>query len=165
MDRFPSACLTAAALLVWTSAQAQPAAHPLNFFEGVTDSQGTMKVILNRPYRTHSTGIGRIAGDGSLLLVQRVEDEGKVPHERRWLIRQAGPGHYAGSMSEATSPVVIDEIDGRFRFRFSMKGHLSVEEWLAPLVGGATARTTITVRKFGMTVATSEAMIRKVTAS
>ena len=68
-------------------------------------------------------------------------------------------------MSEASSPVTIDEIGGRYRFRFKMKGNLSVEQWLAPMAGGRSARNRMIVRKFGMTVGSGEGIIRKVTAS
>ena len=42
-----------------------------------------------------------------------------------------------------------------------MKGHLSVEQWLAPLAGGLSARNSMTIRKFGMTVGTGDGMVRK----
>jgi hypothetical protein len=42
-----------------------------------------------------------------------------------------------------------------------MKGNLGVEQWLKPADGGNSARSITRVKKFGMTVATSDAMIRK----
>ena len=66
---------------------------PLNFFEGRTESAGMIKLFMKKAYRTRSIGRGVIESDGSLLLVQQVEDEGKPPRERRWRIRQVGPGH------------------------------------------------------------------------
>jgi hypothetical protein len=65
-------------------------------------------------------------------------------------------------MSEATGPVAIDQIGARYRFRFKMKGHLSVEQWLAPLPGGKSANNSMTVRKFGVAVGNGEGTIRKV---
>ena len=64
-------------------------------------------------------------------------------------------------MNEAAGPVVIDEIGDRFRFRFKMKGNLSVEQWITPNAGGKTGRTKLTIKKLGMTVANSEGTIRK----
>jgi len=116
---------------------------------------------MKRPYKSRSVGRGEIKTDGSLHLVQRVEDEGKPVHERRWHIRQVGPGRYAGTMSEAKGPVTIDEVDGRYRFRFKMKGNVSVEQWIAPLPGGKTASTKVTIRKMGITVGQSEGTIRR----
>lgn len=160
-----AATATAAPAAASPQAQSLPAqsppAHPMRFFEGRTESVGTVKAFMRKPFRSRSIGRGRIEPDGSLSLVQRVDDEGKPPRERRWRIREVGSGRYSGTMSEATGPVTIDEVGGRYRFRFKMKGNLSVEQWLAPLAGGMSARNFMTVRKFGMVVATGDGMIRK----
>ena len=150
-----------AAFLVSATATAEPL-KPLRFFEGRTESFGTIKLFLKKPYRSHAVGRGIIEPDGSLLLVQQVEDDGKPPRERRWRIRQIGPGRYSGTMSEANGPVTIDEVGGRYRFRFRMKGNFAVEQWLSPLPGGMSARNNMRVRKFGMTVGTSDGTIRKI---
>lgn len=151
----------ALACLAPASAHAQKAIDPLRFFEGRTDSEGMVKVMLSKPHRMHSIGDGRIEADGSLSLVQKVEEEGKPARERRWHIRATGPGRFSGTMSEASGPVTIEEIDGRYRFRFKMKGGLNVEQWLTPLPGGASARNTLLVKKLGVTVATGDGVIRK----
>lgn len=140
---------------------AQPVGDPLRFFEGRTESDGTVKVMLGKPHRMRSHGHGRLEPDGSLSLVQRVEEEGKPARERRWRIRKVAPGRFAGSMSDATGEVTIEEVEGRFRFRFRMKGGMSVEQWLTPISGGTAARNSLTVRKLGVTVATGDGIIRK----
>lgn len=150
-----------AATLVPTAATAGPPLHPLQFFEGRTEGSGMIKIFLKKPYRSHSVGRGRIGPDGTLSLIQRVDDEGQPPRERRWQIRQVGSHRFSGTMSEAIGPVTIEEVGSRYRFRFKMKGNLSVEQWLAPLAGGMAARNSMTVRKFGITVGTSEGIIRK----
>ena len=156
-------CLLAAmAGLVPAAAATAGPLQPLQFFEGRTESVATVKSILKKPFKSRSLGRGRIEPDGSLTLVQRVEDEGKPPRERRWRIRRTGPARFVGTMSDASGPVTIDEVDGRFRFRFKMKGNLSVEQWLAPTNGGMAAGNVLTVRKLGMTVGTSTGIIRKV---
>lgn len=152
------------AALVLFAAQPVPAqgiGDPLRFFEGRTDSSGTMKVMMRKPHRMRSLGQGRIEADGSLSLVQKVEEEGQPPRERRWHIRPAGPGRFTGTMSEASGPVTIEEVGGRYRFRFKMKGGVSVEQWLAPLPGGMSARNTLSVKKLGVTVASGDGTIRK----
>ena len=150
-----------AAFLVAATATADPL-KPMRFFEGRTEGFGTIKLLFKKPYRSHSVGRGLIEPDGSLLLFQQVQDEGKPPRERRWRIREIGPGHFTGAMSEAIGPVAIDQVGGRYRFRFKMKGNFAVEQWLAPLPGGMSARNSMTVRKFGMTVGTSDGTIRKI---
>ena len=155
----------AAALLLPAPAAAAPAGSPMQFFEGRTEGSGTIRILLGKSFRTRSIGHGRFEPDGSLLFVQRVVDDGRPPRERRWKIRQTGPRRFTGTMSEATGPVTIDEVGGRYRFRFRMKGNLSVEQWLVPLAGGSVARNTMTIRKFGVKVGTSEGLIRRVAAS
>ena len=134
---------------------------PLRFFEGRTETQGRVRVMFRREYESHSIGQGRIEPDGSLTLVQRVFDEGKPPHERRWRVRQVGPNRYSGTMTEAVGPVAIEKVGERYRFRFKMAGRLSVEQVLTPLPGGRSARTSTKVRKLGMVVATTDGIVRK----
>ena len=152
--------LSAAAACMSQPVMAEPI-KPLEFFEGRTESTGTIKVVLRKAFKSRSIGVGKIGPDGALVLVQQVEDEGKPPRERRWRIRQTGPGKFVGTMSEATGPVTIEEIDGRYRFRFKMKGNLSVEQWVIPNPGGKSAKNTMTIKKLGMTVGTGNGTIRK----
>ena len=144
------------------AAVAATAQNPMTFFEGRTESVSTIKVVMKKPMLSRSIGRGQILPDGSLTLVQRVEEGDRKPFERRWKIRKVGPGRFAGTMSEAKGPVTIDEIGERYRFRFTMKGNLLVEQWLTPLPGGKAASTKVTIKKFGMAVAKAEGTIRKI---
>lgn len=143
------------------AARAEPLTDPLRFFEGRTESVSTVKVITKKAFLSRSLGRGEIKPDGTLLLVQRVEDDGQPPFDRRWRIRQVGPGRFTGTMSEAKGPVTVEEIGGRFRFRFKMKGNVSVEQWLTPMPDGRSARSKVTIRKLGITVGHSEGTIHK----
>jgi hypothetical protein len=153
--------LLASLLLLGSPAAAATVASPMAFFEGRTVSEGRTKIVMRKSHQTRSTGIGRIEPDGTLDLVQQVHEGHEPRKERRWRIRQVAPGRFAGTMSDAVGPVSVDKIGDRFRFRFGMKGGLAVEQWLAPLPDGRTARSTLTVRKLGIAVATGEAMIRR----
>jgi len=157
--------LAAAATLAFSmpanSGAAAGIADPLRFFEGRTETISTVKVFTKKPFRSRSTGRGKLLPDRSLDLIQRVEDEGQPPRERRWKIRQLGPGRFAGTMSEAVGPVTIDETPKGYRFRFKLKDHMSVEQLLTPIGSGNAARTVTTVRKFGLKVARSEGTVRK----
>ncbi len=150
-------------LAAWAPSPVERQTDPLSFFAGRTETEGTVKVMFKKAYRSRCLGQGRIEADGSLTLVQRVEDEGKEPRVRRWRVRELGPGRYTGTMSEASGPLEIQRVGKRYRFRFAMKGNLSVEQWLTPTPGGTSARSFTRVRKFGMTVATSEGSVRKLT--
>jgi hypothetical protein len=156
--------LAAPALLLaapLASASMQALVDPLRFFEGRTETQGTVRVMFHQPYGTHSIGDGRIEPDGSLTLVQRVQDDGKPLHERRWHVRQTAPDRFTASMTDAVGPVTIDRVGDRYRFRFTLKGNLSAEQILTPLPGGRSARNSLRVKRMGITVATTEGTIRK----
>ena len=143
------------------SVEAAPFASPLRFFEGATDSVGVLTITMREPRSSRSHGVGSIASDGSLRLVQHVDDEGERPHLRRWDIRQVAAGKFTGTMSEAVGPIIIEQIGTRYRFRFKMPGALSVEQWLTPLAGGRSAINELTVRKLGIVVARFRGLIRK----
>ena len=151
-----------AALSVSTVASAAPLPHPLRFFEGLTESVGIMKMIAKRPYRVRSIGRGTVAPDGTLTLVQDVrDDDGKPPHLRTWRVRQVGATVYKGSMSDASGPVVIEQIGDAYRFRFKMHGNLAVEEWMIPNKDGKSGASKMTIRMWGMKVATCDGDIRR----
>jgi hypothetical protein len=135
---------------------------PLKFFEGKTEMLSTVKVVFKSPYKSVTTGDGKILSDGSLSLVQKVRDENKPTESRHWRIKQVAAGRFAGTMTEAVGPVQAEEVGGKYRFRFKMKGNLSVEQWLTPLPGGRAAQSKISVRKAGIRVATSDGIIRRV---
>lgn len=154
----PLALLAAAAP---ASSKVERIEDPLRFWEGRTESVSTVKVVMKKPFRTRAVGRGRIQADGSLELVQHVEEEGRPAHDRRWRIRKVGPGRYAGTMSEAKGPVTVEEVGNRFRFRFKMPGNLAVEQVLTPLPGGRSATSKVTIKKLGVTVGRSEGTVRK----
>jgi len=150
-----------AAVAIFPGVAEAEAVSPLRFFEGRTEMVSVVKVLMKRPYRSVTLSDGRILPDGSLLLVQSIHDERQTVQKRIWKVKQVGTGLFTGTMSEAISPVIAQEIRGAYRFRFKMKGNLAVEQWLTPLPGARVARSTTTVRKFGMSVATSEGTIRR----
>ena len=134
---------------------------PLHFFEGRTESIGTVKIAMKKPFRSRALGKGEILSDGTLHLLQRVEDQGQLVRERRWTIHKVAPGRYSGTMSEAKGPVTIEEVDGRYRFRFRMDGNVFVEQWLIPAENWRSAASKVTIRKYGIQVGRSDAVIRK----
>ena len=157
---FTSTCFFAA-VVSFAPAAGAALTDPLRFFVGVTETVGTTKVLMHKPLRTWSIGRGEIKPDGSLVLVQRVQDEGKAPYLRRWEIRRVGAGRFVGTMSQASGPVAIEQVGNRYHFTFKMKGEMSVEQWLTPLPGGQSASSSMTVRKFGIAVASSTSVVRK----
>jgi hypothetical protein len=157
-----SAAILLSLSLASPSFAASSQSDPLRFFEGKTESVGTIKIVMKKPFRSRAVGVGQISSDGTLTLVQRIEDEGQLPRERRWKMRKVGPGKYSGTMTEAKGPVTVDEVDGKYRFRFRMEGSVAVEQWLIPAPDGHSAASAVTIRKYGMTVGHSDSVIHKV---
>ena len=134
---------------------------PIRFFQGTTETLSTVKVVMKKSYRSRSIGRGRIDESGTLVLIQKVEDEGRAPTERRWQIRQIAPGRFSGSMSDARGLVTITQVGGRYRLHFKTKSRLAVEQWITPSADGRFARTESTIRQVGIKVATSNGTIHK----
>jgi hypothetical protein len=151
-----------AAAVPASAGQPQGAIDPLSFFEGRTEGEGTIKVIMRKPFRSRSIGQGRIERDGSLTLVQRVHEGDEPVKERRWSVCKTGANRYTAQMSDADGPMTIDKVGDSFRFRFKLKGGLSAEQWMTPQLGGKSATNRMTIRKLGMTVATSTGSVRKI---
>src|SRR5215204_1586486 len=86
-------------------ARAERMPEALHFFEGRTQLLSLVKVMMKKPYRSQTLGRGQILPDGSLSLVQQVQEQGKPTSHRRWLIREVSPGRFTGTMSEAIGPV------------------------------------------------------------
>jgi len=105
---------------------------------------------------------GRVGADGVLVLEQLVQDGGGPPRRRHWRMWATAPGRYSGSLSDAVGPVAGELQGKRFRLGFRMKGGLKVEQWLTPLPDGRTVINRMTVRKFGIPVATVDETIRKI---
>src|SRR3954468_9352752 len=132
LTAFRLVAMAALALPMPSSVQGEALPHPFKFFEGRTLTQGTIKVMMSKPRRARTLGVGTVRPDGTLSLVQQVEDQGKPPHERRWLIREVAPGRCSGSMSGASGPVTIEQVAGRYRLRLKVAGGYNVEQWLTP---------------------------------
>jgi len=155
----PLAFLLSAPLV---AASVQPRVDPLLFFQGRTETVGTVNVMFHRAYHTRSIGEGRIEPDGSLVLVQRVQDDGKPPTQRWWHVRKIAPNQFIATMSEAVGPVTIEKIGEQYRFRFKLKGNLSAEQLLTPLPGGRAALSKVRVTSMGVTVASTDGIVRKI---
>ena len=134
---------------------------PIRFFNGTTEGEGVLKVALRSPTEIRVQSRGRIEPDGTLSVRQIVSEGDKPARTREWRIREVSPGRYAGTLSDATAPVVGETIGNRLRLRFRIKGGLYVEQWLTFASGGRSVHNVMRVRKFGLTVASVDERIRK----
>jgi hypothetical protein len=135
---------------------AQPAApfDPISFFSGQTVGKGTLKELVGEERATSTRSIGRVDGEGWLLLEQKVEIEGDPVRTRRWRMKMVAPGKYRGTLSDAAGAVEAEVTGTSARIRYMLKGGIKVDQRLQLLAGGRAVANRVTFRKFGMKVAT-----------
>jgi hypothetical protein len=150
--------LTIAALAMAVPAHA--AFDPVAFFKGKTHGDGTAKVILKPSKSVSVDSEGHVEPDGTLVLNQRVMEEGKPARVRHWRLRKTSPTHFEGTLSDAVGPVSVDLIGNRARIRFDGKNHLKFEQWLTPK-SDRVVLNTMRVKRLGIVVAHFTETIRK----
>jgi Protein of unknown function (DUF3833) len=144
------------------AAPAAPAFDPVAFFTGLTEGVGQLKKAFSPVHRTAVHGRGVVRADGVLVLDQRVEEQGEALRVRQWQLRQTSPGHFSGSLSDASGPVSATISGGRLAIHYTMSGGMKVDQLLTMEPGGQSARHVMKVSKFGMTVATLNETIRRI---
>jgi hypothetical protein len=156
-----SLLLTAAAPAPATDLAApQPVFRPDAFFAGRTEGHAQLKQLLHSTKPVHVLGTGRVER-GTLILDQTVMQQGKKPERREWRIHQTAPGHYAGTLSDATGPVSGDVTGNCLHLAYPMKGGLAVEQRIYLQPGGRSALNRMKITKFGITVASIDETISK----
>jgi hypothetical protein len=90
-----------------------------------------------------------------------VHEGDKPARTRKWIMRQSGPGHFTGSLSDATGPVDIVVSGNSAVVQYVMKGGLKVRQQMDLIGDGRTLANHVVVRKFGLKFATVEGKIRK----
>ena len=147
--------IVAAALMAATAAF-----NPVEFFRGRTHGEGTLKVIFQSAKQMSVDSVGRTEKDGSLLLEQVIHEPGKPPRTRYWHMRQTAPDRFEGTLTDAAGPVRVDVAGERIRIRYKGKNHLDFDQMLTA-AGARQVNNSMRVRRFGITVARYEEVIRK----
>lgn len=140
---------------------AAAAFDPLTFFAGRTEGRATLKVVLRHTHAVRVHGHGRRQRDGSLILDQTVEEEGKPATTRQWRLHRVGPGRYAGTLTDAVGPVTAEVRGNRLHIRYRAKGKVGIEQWLTLAPDGRSADNRLTATKLGIPVARLHETIRK----
>ena len=130
------------------------------FFAGHTEGEGRLKIAFSSARAVSVHGDGEVEPDGTLVLDQLVEQEGKDPERREWRIKRTGSG-YTGTLTDAEGPVRGDVRGNRLHLQFKMKGGTKAEQWIYLQPDGKTALNRMRVSKLGVTVATLDETIRK----
>ena len=115
---------------------------------------------MQSPLRVDVKSEGRTEKDGTLLLIQRVHQQGQKERTRYWRLKRQSATHLTGTLTDAAGPVAVDVVGNRARIRYRMKNRMSVEQWLTP-AGRNTVSNQMRVRRFGLVVARLNETIRK----
>ena len=151
----------AIALTVAVAAPAQAAFNPVEFFRGRTHGDGVLKIIFQSPKKMSVDSEGVTEKDGSLLLKQTIHEPEKPARVRYWRLRQTGPNRFDGTLTDAAGPVRVDVSGEQVRIRYLGKNHLNFDQLLTPM-GAHEVSNSMRVKRFGITVAHFEELIRKV---
>ena len=135
---------------------------PLAFFAGRTEGRATLRIVLHHAKAVRVHGVGSPQPDGSLILDQRVEQDGKPATTRRWHLRRVAPGRYAGTLTDAVGPVTAETQGLRLHIRYRATGGIGIEQWLELGPDGQAADNRLTARKLGVPVARLHEVIRRV---
>ena len=136
-----------------------PDFDPIAFFAGHTEGRGTLAIIMRRHQPTLVEGHGVEATNGTIVLDQDVRRGSGAASHRQWRLRQVAPGRYVGTLSDAIGPVEGNVSGNCLHLSFRMKGGLEAQQWLYLQPGGQTARNRMLVKKFGLTVASLDETI------
>ena len=142
-------------------AAATPVFSPQAFFTGATVGDGLLRVGLSSARPVHVEGSGHVEADGTLVLVQHIEQAGRPERNRTWRLHPAGGTDFSCTLSDASGPVRAEVRGNMLHIRFAAKSGLAVEQWLYLQTGGRVALNRMVVRKFGVPVATLRETIRR----
>ena len=151
----------AAILFLSTAATAEPKLDMLGFFTGKTHSESVLKVVLKKPVPLIVDSIGGKGDRGDFVLIDTVHEGDKPVRQRKWIMKQAGPNRFTGSLTDAAGPVDIQVEGDTATITYMMKGGLKVEQQLQLQRDGRTLSNRVTAKKLGMKFAHVEGAVRK----
>lgn len=155
----------AAGLLLISMSSALAAPDPrldlTAFFTGHSHADNVLKIAFHRPTPLIVDSVGGKGDRGDFVLIDTVHEGDKPVRTRKWVMRQAAPGHFIGSLSDATGPVDIVVSGNTAVVQYVMKGGLRVRQQMDLLADGKTMANQVVVKKFGLKFASVEGKIRK----
>ncbi|MDT7933018.1 MAG: DUF3833 family protein [Sphingomonadaceae bacterium] len=138
----------------------EPRFDPVAFFSGTSHGEGRLKLVLSPSRTVRVDSAGRFT-DGTLVLDQTIRREGHRIQRRSWRLRETAPGHWQGSLTEASGPVTADVSGNALHIRYAMKGGLHAEQWLYLAADGRSAANRLGIRFGPVRLATIEERIEK----
>jgi hypothetical protein len=146
-------------------ASGAPAANPkldmVAFFTGRTHADNVIKIAFHGPHKLIVDSTGGRNKEGQFVLIDNVQEEGKPPRKRTWVMQPAGANHFTGSLSDANGPVDVSVSGASATIRYTMReGALKIDQQLTLQVDGSLSNHVI-ARKFGIKFAEVDGTIRK----
>jgi hypothetical protein len=157
-------CIVAIALVAspgLAAAADRPDLDMLAFFTGKTHSDSILKVVLKRPVKLIVDSVGGRGDRGDFVLIDTVHEGDKPVGQRKWIMRQSGPNHFTGSLTDATGPVDIAVSRDTATINYMMKGGLKVEQELKLQPDGKTLGNHVVAKKLGLKFAHVDGTVRK----
>ncbi len=133
---------------------------PVTFFRGRTQGVGTLKAAFQKPKTIRVDSVGTEQKDGALLLIQTIHEPGKAPRTRTWRMRREGRDGYSGTLSDAKGPVRVNIEPTGIRIRYRDRDNLDFDQRLTA-TSPRELRNKMTIKRFGIRVATFDEVIRK----
>ena len=154
--------VAAVAPLLLAAAPGTPKLDMIAFFTGKTHAENMIKIAFHRPHKLVADSIGGRNKEGQFVLIDTVHEEGKPAVTRTWVMHPVSPDHFAGVLSDAVGPVDVIVSGDTATIRYVLKdGHLKVTQRIQLQGDGKTLSNNVVARKFGITFARVDGMIRK----
>ena len=157
------ASVTLVALAATASAAPDPPKLDMTtFFTGKSHADNVIKIAFHSPHKLIVDSVGGRNKEGEFVLIDTVREEGKPVRTRTWVMRQVGPDHFNGVLSDAVGPVDAVVHGDTATIRYVMKdGHLKILEQIQVQDDGKTLSNHVTAKKFGLKFASVDGTIRK----
>lgn len=120
-----------------------------------------MHIVLSGRHGVRDRSRGHIEHGGTLVLEQVVDEDGKPPRLRSWRLVRIGADRFTGTISDARGAVSGDVAGNVLHLSYRSVEGPSVEQWVTIQANGRTAQNHMVFRRFGLTVATLDAVIRR----
>lgn len=131
-----------------------------SFFTGRTHADNDLKIVFHHTAKLIVDSVGRREGK-EFVQVDTIHEGDKPVRTRVWHTREIGPGHFGGTLSDATGPVDIIVRGDTAVIRYTMRGDLDIVETIQLQADGRTLSNHVIARKFGLSFAHVDGMIRK----
>ena len=152
--------VAAAAMLGLAAAAAPHQLDIASFFTGRTHADNNLKIVFHSTTRLIVDSVGKRQGN-EFVQTDLVREGDKPVRRRVWRTREMAPGHFIGTLTDATGPVDIDVRGETATIRYTMQGGLDVFETLQLQPDGRTLSNPVVARKLGLTFAHVDGTIRK----